>query len=143
MTTFAMKPNAVGWMVGVLIVGAVGWAALAAIQRPAKILPPSQLFEGSISEIRGSSTAPLGLNILKSDGSMLQLAMDPLETVVLQGGRVAEFKTLEKGQQVKVRYALKEGKEVARSIEITDPLPMLAPTDPSVPAAPEKPMSEF
>ena len=108
-------------------------------------MAPSQMFEGAIVEIRGSSAAPLAVSLAKADGSTIQVAVDPQETVVLRGGRVAEFNTLEKGQQVKTRYALKDGKEVARSIEITDPLPMLAPA--SAPAAastePEKPMSEF
>lgn len=144
-----MNRTLLRWTMGIMVLTVAAWAAVAAIQRPGaygggpKALPPSQLFEGAISEIRGASGSPLSLDISKPNGSTLSLTVDPVETVVLQGGRVAEFETLEKGQQVKARYALKEGKEVARSIEITDPLPMLAPADPAVPAAPEKPISEF
>lgn len=148
MTTFAIKKRiALGWGVGVAVFALAAWAALAGIQRPAAygpaLLPPSQLWEGTISEIRGTAAAPHGLNISQADGSALLLAVDPLETVVLQGGRVAEFETLEKGQRVKARYAFKDGREVARSIEIVDPLPMPAPTDKPVPTPPEKPLSEF
>ncbi len=121
-----MKRITLGWLLGIAILAVAAWAAVAS---GPKSMPPSQLFEGSIAEIRGASAAPLGVNLSKADGSTLWLAVDPLDTVVLQGGRVARFETLEEGQRVKARYALKEGKEVARSIEITDPLPMPAPAE--------------
>ena len=141
-----IKRNVLIWISAILAVGAAAWGALAVTQGPAFYGPgtpaSSRLFEGSISEIAGASAAPLGVTVAGKNGSVLQLVMDPQETVVLQGGRVTEAGQLEKGQQVKVRYALKDGKEVARSIEITDPLPMLAPKDKPEPVPP-KPMSEF
>ena len=125
---------ACGAMQHSLAVGAAG-------QTPRMV--PSELIEGSIAEIMGTSTAPFGLAISGADGSNTWLAVDPLETVVLQGGRVTQFSNLERGQRVKARFAMKQGKEVARSIEITDPLPMPAPSDKPVSPALEKPLTTF
>lgn len=111
--------------------------------RPAPMTPASTSVEGSIAEIMGSPTAPFGVAIAIEDGTSTWLAVDPLETVVLQGGRVTQFSNLERGQRVKALYAMKEGKEVARSIEITDPLPIPAPSDKPSQTAPGKPLTEY
>lgn len=137
-----------------LMAGVVVWTAGAAIERPAAVpfapgapaasstpAASSQMVEGAITEISGTSTAPVGLAIDGPDGVKLWLAVDPNNTVVLQGGRVTDFAQLESGQRVKARYGAKEGREVAQSIEITDPLPMPAPTGNR--AAAGKSLSEF
>ena len=139
--------NVAGLLLAALaVVCLMAWAAKGALQSSAVIgigaLAPSRLIEGSILEIRGTSAAPFGLAISGANGNVW-LAIDPVETVVLQGGRVTQLSNLEKGQRVKARYATEHGKEVARSIEITDPLPMPAPTDKPVPTAPEKTLAEF
>ncbi|MBI3332975.1 MAG: hypothetical protein HYZ93_02655 [Candidatus Omnitrophica bacterium] len=56
--------------------------------------------------------------------AMLSLALDPRDTVVLQGDRVTKLGHLEKGQKAKARYLLKDGREVATAVEIMDPEPM-------------------
>ena len=96
--------------------------------------PELRTMEGSITDVDKTTPLPV-LKLTHADGRLLEVSIDPMSTVVLQGRRATTLTQLEKGQKVKVSYQQKEGREVANAIEIMDPLPMpTAPKD-GLPAA--------
>lgn len=73
--------------------------------------------EGTISAI-DLKAAPATVTVTAASGKAVSVIVDPLATQVLQNSAKASFDQLKAGQWVKVRYTAKNGKEVAKSIQI-------------------------
>ena len=89
----------------------------------AAVPAPSISSMGSIVAL-DLDAAPKNLSLLGKDGRVLDLVIDPNDTVVLQGGKVTTPEHLKQGQKVRVYHALKDRLEVATSIHILEPEPM-------------------
>ena len=96
--------------------------------------PELRTMEGSITDMDMAAPLPV-LKLAHLDGRLLEVSIDPMSTVILQGRRATTLTQLEKGQKVKVSYQQKEGREVANAIEIRDPLPMPPAPKDGLPAA--------
>ncbi len=148
-----MNRRFAGWLVVVCMVCAGGSVARAAEQagQPAKqqatsasstSTPIQQSLSagGSITALDLKPLAP-SLKLTGADGKVWTLALDPQLTSIWQNGQIGKLDALEVGQQVKVRYTSKAGKNLVKSITIvqaTTPAaaaPALSLTPPMAPAA--------
>ncbi len=132
-----MKKTSIFWMVmGAVVAGGVAASIFSVPKASSRevampALGPTlglRTVEGAITEVQMAAALPV-VKVSPADGEPLELAIDPISTVVLQDKRTTSVAQLEKGQKVKVSYQTKEGRVVANAIEILDPLPMPAATD--------------
>jgi len=137
-----MKRNWKVWLVLTLVVCGTVPAALAgehpgtpmgsrkATPASSSSTPTPQISsaEGSISAIDLQTNS---LNLTTADGKIWTLALDPKTTLVWKGTEQAKLDNLKVGEKVKVRYVAKEGKQLARSVDINES----SPTASSAPSA--------
>ena len=97
--------------------------------------PQSPAVVGSITALDLKSSAP-SLKLAAADGKIWTLGLDPKTTVIWQEGKISTLDQLSVGQRVQVRYTAKDGKEIAKSIQIAQ-APKAAATAPA--AAPATP----
>gem|GEM_PF-2270965 len=71
--------------------------------------------EGSVSDVDFQANT---LKLTASDGKFWTLTLDPKSTLVWKGGQILNLTDIKAGEQVKVRYTSKEGKQVAKSVDI-------------------------
>lgn len=73
--------------------------------------------EGSITAIDVQSAAP-NLSVTGADGKAVAIQIDKLLTSVWKGTQKLTLAELKSGDKVKVRHTTKDGKEVAKTIEV-------------------------
>ncbi len=135
-----MKRSVAGWFVVVFMVCggfAAARAAEQAGQSPkqqatstssaATLIPQSLSAVGAITELDLKALTP-SLQLTGADGKVLTLALDPQLTSIWQNGQMGKLDALKVGQQVKVRYASKDGKSMVKSITIAQAIPPAAAT---------------
>ena len=81
--------------------------------------------EGAIASIDAQSVSP-SLKLTAADGKTWTLTLDAKTTSVWNRGQLSRLETLKTGDQVKVRYMVKEGRNWAKSIEIVPATPSAA-----------------
>ena len=120
-----MSKKGLNWAILVGMVS-VGLFAVLRARQPsatAAVPAPSILSVGSITQLDLGAAAPK-LALSDREGRIVEIALDPNETVVMQGGKTTTLEHLEEGQQVKAYHTLKGDQEVATSIQIIEPEPM-------------------
>lgn len=97
----------------------------------ALVSPPTISTEGKIVAL---DVERANMTVSDDAGQVVTLLLqaqnieDPNATLISEANKVVGLSSLETGQQVRVRYSTdKDGKIVARYIEILDPQPMPAP----------------
>lgn len=95
---------------------------LAAVQEPSGMQSRETEREGSISALDLKALPPT-LKIMGAGGESWTLEVDRKETSVLQEGRAAKLDELRIGQQVKVKFVKRGGKELAKTIEVAKATP--------------------
>jgi len=98
---------------------------------------------GSITELDLKPLTP-SLKLTGADGKVWTLALDPQLTSIWQNGQIGKLDALKVGQQVKVRYTSKAGKNMVKSITIVQtttsavaaPVPSMTPPMAPVAATP-------
>ena len=111
-----MKPQSVSFVVLVLALSTLAFPAWADAARsmPAPVV---HSVEGTITAVDTESGAP-SLTIQPVSNHPATIYLNKSETAVWQGGKQLDWDTLKAGLKVKVRNSLKEGKVIAKSIEI-------------------------
>lgn len=110
------------------------WSATGQPLRP----PAPGVMEGSIARLDVVSRSPrMGVDL--GHGQVVDLALDPKETVILMGGQPATVDQLAVGRQVKTYYVQRNGQSVATSVVVKPPVLSFAPTPSSAttPVTPE------
>ena len=110
---------------------------------PSTSIPQITSITGSITELDLKAMSP-SLTLTDAGGKVWTLALDPQLTSIWRNGQIGKLDALQVGQQVKVRYTSKAGKNVAKSITIaqaitpvaTAPAPSMTPPIAPVAATP-------
>lgn len=106
------------WMVFsvAMLVGAV--PALAAMDAPGNAANlREQERQGSIQAIDLKGTPPT-LKLIGSNGRTWTLALDMKKTAVTRSGKTAKLEQLRVGQDVTVAMEMKDGREIAKAIQV-------------------------
>ena len=128
-----MKP----WL-AVAVLAGVGATVYAAGQMAKEPRSAVELTVAEPEEVEGVvdsvdwAVSPAMLSLRVNDGKTLLLSLDPQETILLLGGKVAPVKELMSNQRVKVLFRKKEGREVASSIVVLSPPLSFPPPTPEV-----------
>ncbi len=83
-------------------------------------VPDTRMVEGPIVGIHRQAGGP-SVRISTKDDQVMDLAVDPSQTVVLLDGQVASTEELTRGQHVKAYYTTVQGKRTATSIVVRLP----------------------
>ncbi len=83
------------------------------VSSTSKATPSVAASVGTISDINAQS-----LKLSAVDGSSSTIAIDPVTTSVWKMGKMLPLSDLKSGDKVKVRHTTKNGKDVAKSIEV-------------------------
>ncbi len=123
-----MNRNLTLWFLTALLMGGVIPAALATEQGGSSASTPTrsttapapkiETAEGSISALDLQANS---LKLTDANGKTWTLGIDPNTTTVWKGGQFIKLNQLKMWEQVKVRHVAKDGKQVAKSIEIEAP----------------------
>ncbi len=81
--------------------------------------PQVSTTDGSIATLDLQAPSP-SLKVTMADGKSMTVAVDPKATSVWQGAAMIKLEQLKVGQSVKVRHTTKDGKEVAKSIQLVE-----------------------
>lgn len=125
-----------GWLAALGGVGLILGLGIGGVEQgdlQGSSLPKSRAIEGAIAQIdRTGPLARLSLDI--GQGELIEIQVDPGETVVVQAGRTAPLEELTQGQRVKVYTRQKKGTEVATSIVVQGPVVTFPPAPQELPA---------
>jgi hypothetical protein len=93
-----------------------------AAHHAAAALPPQAVTtRGTITALDLRSTSPT-LKFTDASGKVWTLALDPQATMVWKDGKSVRFDGLRVGEQAQIRHVVRDGKDVAASIQITQAL---------------------
>lgn len=131
-----MKQRWMSWLMAVVLLGGTAGVALAAeegssMPQPASTsassTPTPQILsaEGTISALDLQAASP-SLQLTAADGKVWNVAVEPQATMVWRNGQMAKLDQLKAGERVKVRYTEKDGRHVAKSIQLAQ-APAAAP----------------
>ena len=81
------------------------------------LVPEARMVRGVIAACDMTPIRPT-IGLSTDTGRLVVMALDPSNTVVMYGGRIASFDQLAQGRQVKAYYTVRNGHEVARSIVV-------------------------
>ncbi len=139
------------WMIAsltVLVISSVASGVLAAEHGGTPISdssdasksPAASTPEAKVLSAEGLVTAVAANSVKVTDklGKEWTLAVDPKTLSVWRNGRGSRFDELKAGDPVKVQYSTRDGKQMARSIEITSPKPVAASSSAPASSAPQK-----
>ena len=107
---------------------------------PSTRIPQIMSITGSITELDLKAMSP-SLKLTGADGKVWTLALDSQLTSIWQNGQIGKLDALQVGQQVKVRYTSKAGKNMVKSntiVQATTPVaaaPAPSMTPPMAPVA--------
>ena len=104
---------------------AAGTTASLPASPTAMATPQIAVAEGSIS---GLDLQANTLQLTDAAGKVWTLTLDPKSTAAWQNGQLIKLDQLKEGEQVKTRYWSKDGKQVAKSIEIAKAYQPSTPT---------------
>jgi hypothetical protein len=110
-----------------LMVGLLAYARQALGQARSAMAP----VKGSILALDLKAAQP-NLKLRDEAGKMLTFSIDPKVTKVLQDGQSVKLEALQVGQHVEVESTQKNGKQIAKSIELISPTPQGGAEAPTV-----------
>ncbi|MBI4227560.1 MAG: hypothetical protein HY600_04735 [Candidatus Omnitrophica bacterium] len=115
-----------------LVVPIAQWSATGHAFRPT---PEASVMEGSIATLDVVSRTPrMGVHV--GEGQVVDLGLDPRDTMILYGGQPATLDQLAVGRHVKTYYVTRGGKTVATSVVVTPPVVSFPPPRPAEGPAP-------
>lgn len=124
-----MKRYSTAWMMSILALCGMVSVALAADYTGSKTsttaTPQIETAEGSLS---GVDLLNNGLKVTDSKGKVWNLAVDPKTTTAWKGNQPLTLAQLKMGDQVKVRCTSINGKQICKSIEVSQPPAAVPPT---------------
>ncbi len=91
--------------------------ATAPVSATATVIPQAKVAEGAITTLDLQAVSPT-LTLTTAEGKTWTVAVDTKTTTVWQNAQIAKLDQLKVGDQVRVRYTTKDGKDVAKSIQL-------------------------